>query len=150
MPTTVLPAESLASLVWSKAIVNCAVNPLTALFRVRNGVLVDNVHCRALLERAVTEAVAVARADGVTLPFDDPVAHTLDGVSRDERRTARRCCATCCAAVPSESAQLNAELVRRAAAHGIAVPTHEFLVKRWRQSTAARRKKVSECDWRQM
>jgi 2-dehydropantoate 2-reductase len=127
LPTTVQPAESLASLVWSKAVVNCAVNPLTALFRVRNGVLVDNVHCRALLERAVTEAVAVARADGVTLPFDDPVAHTL-AVCRATSANRSSMLRDVLRSVPSESAQLNAELVRRAAAHGIAVPTHEFLV----------------------
>lgn len=127
LPTTVLPAESLATLVWSKAIVNCAVNPLTALFRVRNGVLVDNVHCRALLERAVNEAAAVARADGVTLPFADPVAHTVD-VCRATATNRSSMLRDVLRAVPSESAQLNVELVRRATAHGLAVPTHEFLV----------------------
>jgi 3-methyl-2-oxobutanoate hydroxymethyltransferase len=127
LPTTVQPAESLATLVWSKAVVNCAVNPLTALFRVRNGVLVDNVHCRALLERAVTEAVAVARADGITLPYDDPVAHTV-AVCRATSTNRSSMLRDVLRSVPSESAQLNAELVRRAAAHGIAVPTHEFLV----------------------
>ena len=62
--------------VWGKAIVNAAINPLTALWRVPNGELLATDERRALLRALVDEAAAVARARGVALPLADPLAHT--------------------------------------------------------------------------
>ena len=61
---------------WGKAIVNAAINPLTALWRVPNGELLATDERRTLLRALVEEAAAVARARGVALPFADPLAHT--------------------------------------------------------------------------
>lgn len=126
LPTTVLPSDALAAVVWRKAIVNCAINPLTALFRVRNGALLANEHSRTLLERAVVEAAAVARAEGVDIATDDALSATLD-VCRATAANRSSMLRDVLRGVPTETAQLNAELVRRAAAHNIAVPTHQFL-----------------------
>jgi 2-dehydropantoate 2-reductase len=62
--------------VWGKAIVNAAINPLTALWRVPNGELLATDERRALLRALVDEAAAVARACGIALPMADPWAHT--------------------------------------------------------------------------
>jgi 2-dehydropantoate 2-reductase len=62
--------------VWGKALANAAINPLTALWRVPNGELLTTAERGALLAALVGEALAVAQARGVTLPFDDPLAHT--------------------------------------------------------------------------
>jgi 2-dehydropantoate 2-reductase len=62
--------------VWVKGVVNAAINPLTALWRVPNGELLAAPERRALLADLVAEAAAVARARGVTLPLADPLAHT--------------------------------------------------------------------------
>jgi 2-dehydropantoate 2-reductase len=59
---------------WGKAIVNAAINPLTALWRVPNGELLANADRRALLVGLAKEATAVATARGITLPYPDPVA----------------------------------------------------------------------------
>lgn len=126
LPTTVLPSDALAAVVWRKAIVNCAINPLTALFRVRNGALLDNAHARALLESAVAEAVAVAQAEGVDIAASDALSTTLD-VCRATAANRSSMLRDVLRGVPTETAQLNAELVRRAAAHNVAVPTHRFL-----------------------
>ncbi len=75
-----LPAElsdDLDALVWGKLVVNAGINALTALLRVPNGALAASVEARALMADAIAEAVAVARARGIALPYRDPLAHTL-------------------------------------------------------------------------
>ena len=62
--------------VWGKGLVNAAINPLTALWRVPNGELLTAADRRSLLADLVAEAVAVTRACGITLPQADPLAHT--------------------------------------------------------------------------
>lgn len=70
--------DAIAGEVWGKAIVNAAINPLTALWRVPNGELLATDERRALLRTLVDEAATVARARGVALPFADPLAHTAE------------------------------------------------------------------------
>jgi 2-dehydropantoate 2-reductase len=62
--------------VWGKGVVNAAINPLTALWRVPNGELLATPERRGLLAALVAEAAAVTRARGITLPLADPLAHT--------------------------------------------------------------------------
>lgn len=68
--------EDIEALLWGKAVANAAINPLTALWRVSNGALLNSADRRWLLARLADEAAAVARTRGLTLPFEDPVTHT--------------------------------------------------------------------------
>jgi ketopantoate reductase len=68
--------DAIEGAVWGKALANAAVNPLTALWRVPIGQLLTTPERRALLSALVDEAVAVAVAHGIKLPFDDPLART--------------------------------------------------------------------------
>ncbi len=67
-------AEDVAGLAWGKLVINAAINPLTALLRVPNGELLARPAARELLSLATGEAAAVGLAQGLRLPFDDPVA----------------------------------------------------------------------------
>ena len=74
--------------VWSKLIVNAAINPLTALLRMKNGEILGNPPARALMGELAREASLVAKALGIELPFLSPesaveeVAHrTADNIS---------------------------------------------------------------------
>lgn len=62
------------ALLWGKLVINAAINPLTALLGVPNGVLLERPAARALLAEAAREAAAVADTQGLRLPFDDPVS----------------------------------------------------------------------------
>jgi 2-dehydropantoate 2-reductase len=60
------------SLVWGKLVVSAAINPLTALLRIKNGELLERPSMRALMGELACEAAAVAEALGVALPFRGP------------------------------------------------------------------------------
>jgi 2-dehydropantoate 2-reductase len=72
VPTEVAP--DLAPILWSKLVANTAINPLTALTGRRNGELLEGPVAQ-LLEGLALETATVARAAGVTLPFEDPAEH---------------------------------------------------------------------------
>ena len=56
--------------IWEKLLVNVAINAATALTRVQNGRLITTQPGERLLERAIEEGVAVARAEGRSVPND--------------------------------------------------------------------------------
>lgn len=65
-------------LVWGKLAINSGINPLTALLRKPNGYLAENPVARDAMERAARETAAVATALGITLPFDDAAARSVE------------------------------------------------------------------------
>jgi 2-dehydropantoate 2-reductase len=60
------------SIIWEKLVVNAAINPLTALLRVKNGELLERPSARELMGELACEAAAVAETLGVALPFPGP------------------------------------------------------------------------------
>ncbi len=71
---------------WRKLAVNAAINPVTALARVRNGAVFSGPTA-GYAERAVTEAAAVARAEGIDLDAETAVeaARTVARRTADNR-----------------------------------------------------------------
>ena len=74
--------KDVRSLVWSKLVINSAINPLTALLRVPNGELLARPSARALMNALAKETTAVALSQRVKLAFSDPVA-LVEGVARN-------------------------------------------------------------------
>ena len=70
--------DEMDSLVWGKLAVNAAINPLTALLRVPNGFLVQNEALVKLMSLAAHEVVAVAAAQGITLPYPDAAERAME------------------------------------------------------------------------
>ena len=70
--------NDLEALIWSKVAINAAINPLTALLRVRNGALAEMPAARALMEAAAAETAAVAEARGITLLYPDARARAVE------------------------------------------------------------------------
>ena len=78
-----LPAFAISDVgreLWAKVVVNAAINPLTAVLREPNGVLVDHDDLRSLLAAVAREAVAAANAAGVKLDGDE-LAHRAANVA---------------------------------------------------------------------
>jgi 2-dehydropantoate 2-reductase len=71
-------ADDIHSLIWGKLIVNVGINALTALTALKNGRLPQVGALRMTMEKAVSEAVAIAQAKHVRLPYPDPIARVMD------------------------------------------------------------------------
>jgi 2-dehydropantoate 2-reductase len=115
------------SLLWGKLVINAGINALTALLRVRNGVLGERAGPRGLMEKAVEEAAEVARAKGVALPYDDPerrvrevaaaTGENLSSMLQDVLRGS-----------PTEIEVINGAIVQEARKLGVPAPVNESLV----------------------
>ena len=70
-------ADNVSDLIWGKLIINVGINALTAITRLRNGRLPDVSGTRLVLKEAVKEAVAVAEAKNVRLPYPDPLGRVM-------------------------------------------------------------------------
>lgn len=67
---------------WAKAVVNAAINPLTAVLRRPNGELVRNADLRALLQQAAREGALAANAAGVDLDPEALAAKAVEVATR--------------------------------------------------------------------
>lgn len=120
-------AADLSRLRWQKLLVNAAVNPLTALHRVRNGALLEQEALRQQMQAVLAEGVAVANASGQTLELEAVLAQTV-----------RTCQATAAnhssmlsdieAGRPTEIAAINGAIVDFGRQLGIATPCNSQLL----------------------
>ena len=118
--------DQVETALWSKVVINVGINALTALLRVRNGVLLESRAAVALMEAAVHEALAVAGAAGVVLDSEglpDRVKEVarLTGANRSSMfsdvSTSRQ----------TEIGQINGQVVARGEALGIPTPVNRSL-----------------------
>lgn len=70
-------ADNVEELIWGKLVINVGINALTAITRLKNGRIPAIKGTRAVMEAAVKEAVSVARARGVQLPYEDPLTRVI-------------------------------------------------------------------------
>jgi 2-dehydropantoate 2-reductase len=63
--------DDIMPVLWSKILYNVALNPLGALLRLHYGALAEDPDVRPIMDRAIDEAFAVARALEVALPFSN-------------------------------------------------------------------------------
>jgi 2-dehydropantoate 2-reductase len=64
--------------IWSKFVHNCAINPVSAVTRLRPGEIARTKAAACLLDEILDEALAVVEAAGVRLPESDPRKHIRD------------------------------------------------------------------------
>ena len=139
-------AEDIDGLLWRKLVVNCAINPLTALLGCPNGRLIADHEQRDTLIRAAREVATVARAKGIELGADpaelalavaQQTAANHSSMLQDLRR-----------GVPTEIDAMSGAVVREARRLGVPVPVNASLwlrvLDRERAAQAASRAAVLE------
>ncbi|MBW1998028.1 MAG: 2-dehydropantoate 2-reductase [Deltaproteobacteria bacterium] len=70
--------DNVDELLWGKLIVNVGINALTAVTRLKNGRLIEHEGSLQIMESAVREAMAVAEAKNIRLPYPDPIARVKE------------------------------------------------------------------------
>ena len=112
---------------WTKLIMNCAFNAISALARSRYGPMIDDPEVRALMRVAIDECVAVARAEGV--PVADADAHHEAAMRLGEamREASSSTAQDLASGRPTEIDSLNGYVARRGQVHGVAAPVNRAL-----------------------
>lgn len=126
-----LPASASANVqgvIWTKLLVNVAINPLTAILRVRNGRLLEIPETVELMKEAVSEAVLVAERAGVHLSCQDPWAHVED-VTRRTGRNRSSMLQDMEAGRRTEIEVINGAVVREGARLGLSTPVNLVLTR---------------------
>ena len=62
-------APDLQQILWQKLVINCAINPLTAINKIKNGELAKTQY-RKTITHIVRETLSIAKKEGVSLEFD--------------------------------------------------------------------------------
>jgi 2-dehydropantoate 2-reductase len=114
------------SLVWGKLVVNTGINAITAMLRLRNGQLVELPETKQLLELAVEEAVNVAKAAGIQLPYPDPVEKVMS-VAIATKHNQSSMLQDILRGAPTEIAVINGAIVREGDRLGVATPVNQTL-----------------------
>ena len=114
--------------IWSKLIINAAINPLTALTRLTNGEIIECAELLDVQKRVTEEACAVAAAQGITIHYASPVEKVKD---------------VCRATAPNKSSMLqdilngkkteidyiNGAIVAEGTACGVSTPYNQILTR---------------------
>jgi 2-dehydropantoate 2-reductase len=111
---------------WEKFGMFCAMSGVTALTRQPIGVIRADADLRALFERAVREAVAVGRADGVTLA-DDFVDRQLAFIDSLAPAATASMARDLAAGHRLELPWLSGAVVRLGRQHGVPTPIHDTI-----------------------
>lgn len=119
--------DDIAAMMWRKLAVNCAINPLTAIHRCRNGELIADPDLRRAMDALCDEIVDVSSALG----FTDTASNLHTAVAQVAAATAENRSSMLqdvSAGRPTEIDYITGYLVARAAAAGIAVPRNRAVL----------------------
>jgi 2-dehydropantoate 2-reductase len=118
-------SDDIAVTLWSKLVINCAFNALSAVANIAYGPMLEVEGTRDVVAGAVQEAIAVAGACGVALPDDligqiMKIPANMPGQMSSTAQDLAR-------GKPSEIDFLNGYVVRKGAELGIPTPTNQAL-----------------------
>jgi 2-dehydropantoate 2-reductase len=121
----ILVSDNVAGALWSKLILNCAYNALSAITQAPYGTLWQAEGVQAVMRDVVAECLAVADAESIVIPEDawgnivriaETMPTQMSSTAQDLARKKR-----------SEIDHLNGYVVRKGEARGIATPVNRTL-----------------------
>jgi len=119
-------ADNVNDLIWGKLVINVGINALTAITQLKNGRLPDIEGARTVMEEAALEAVAVAHARGINLPYPDPLARVI-GVCRATAGNIASMLQDVLKKKVTEVEFINGAIVREGRALGVPTPVNRTL-----------------------
>ena len=120
-------ADDIAAELWTKLVLNCAYNAISAVTQARYGLIANNPTARQVMEELVKEVLDVARAAGIALKdrelvtaaalkFGDTMANATSSTAQDLARGR-----------PTEIDSLNGYISRRGKELGVPTPVNTTL-----------------------
>jgi len=120
IPTTV--SDDIDSVLWTKLIINCAYNALSAVGPIAYAAMLETDGAREVMLNVIRECEAVAAACGVRLPPD--IAERVMAVAGRMPNQMSSTAQDLLRGKPTEIDFLNGHVVRKGAEHGIPTPTN--------------------------
>ncbi|GAB4527705.1 MAG: 2-dehydropantoate 2-reductase [Anaerolineales bacterium] len=122
---------------WGKLVVNAAINPLGALLGLPNGALLQDPEARRTLHALAREAAAVAAAQGIRLPYPDPLA-AVEAVARRTAGNENSMLQDLRRGAPTELEAITGAVLRIAKKHGLEIPVTVRVYRALQQTLAER------------
>ena len=124
IPSTV--SAEVEQALWTKLVINCVYNPLSALTNMPYGLMVQQAQMPHVMRALFDECLAVAHAEGVALSPDlwDSVLGLAQGMAHQRSSTAQ----DLNLGKATEIDFINGEILQRGARHGIATPVNQTMV----------------------
>lgn len=119
------PASSVDEVLWAKAMVNAAINPLTALTGLRNGRLVEIDSLRELMNAVTVEVSDIARSCGIFVR--EGIVQMVEGICAETGDNRSSMLQDISAGRRTEIDFINGEIARRAEERGLEAPLCRML-----------------------
>ena len=118
--------ENIEMLIWEKAFVNIAINPLGALTRLNNGELIENADILNIMELLIKESVSVSHGIGIKMPNKDYFKLAKD-VAHHTRENKNSMLQDILKSKPTEINYLNGKIVEFGKKLGLATPINKLI-----------------------
>jgi len=118
---TVRTSDNIEGVVWTKTIVNCGLNPVSALTHLSNGEIYSNEELREIIIALVEETAKVAKDMGIELTTDDPVRYTL-GTAKATSKNINSMLQDILSGKKTEIEHITGAVIAEATKRGIRVP----------------------------
>lgn len=119
-------SENILSHIWGKLIINSAINPITAITKMRNGELLEHNETKTLLYLTVNESACVAHAHSIKLPYDDPIV-IVEETCRATANNISSMLQDVLNNKPTEIDSINGAIVKEGSKVGINTPVNQVL-----------------------
>ncbi|ANS75128.1 hypothetical protein AWM70_11380 [Paenibacillus yonginensis] len=122
-----LMAKDIEREMFRKLLINAAINPLTAIWRIPNGELLASEERKAVLNKLIDEALEVLKRSGI--PYDADIREQIMGICRATSGNISSMLADVQRGEETEVDFINGYLAQLASKAGMEAPTHELV---WR------------------
>ena len=119
-------SDNIESVIWSKLLINAAINPLTAILGVRNGELPNIDAAKEIMKDAVDEVILVCEKKGIKLAFENPLDKALS-VCNATSQNISSMLSDVRAKKKTEINQINGAVYNEAIKHGVLAPVNKNL-----------------------
>ena len=120
-------SDNIAAELWTKLVINCAYNAISALGRTRYGLIKDNPLIRDVIRQVIAEVVAVATAAGVFLPDAEHLTTAALKLGQAMAEATSSTAQDLARGKPTEIDSLNGYVARCGAELGVPAPVNSTL-----------------------